>query len=163
MTAPLLLGAISAVIPLQVAIGIGLGFWQLRHLGPAPLLADRVALATTTGAWAGWREFRVDSDLPASAAEPKRTIVRCCSLSDQPNGETYRITIKRIAAPVTQPDLPAGAASDFLHDAVQAGDVLKVKAPADLLPCATERGHPGELHVVPYDERSAAIHLLWLP
>jgi ferredoxin-NADP reductase len=168
MTAPLLLAAISAVILLQVAVGIGVGFWRLQHHGSAPLPADRDALATTTGAWAGWREFRVDNvafedeartqrtlilrpvdglplpdfapgqyltfsiDLPASAAEPKRTIVRCYSLSDQPNGETYRITVKRMPAPLPRPDLPAGAASNFLHDAVQIGDLLKVKAPSGI-------------------------------
>lgn len=168
MTAPLLLAAIVAAILLQVAIGIGLGFWQLRHHGSAPPPVDSEAIVTTRGAWAGWREFRVEStafedqartqrslilkpldglplldfapgqyltfsiDLPASAAEPKRATVRCYSLSDQPNGETYRITVKRMLAPLTQPDLPAGAASNFLHDAVQVGDVLKVRAPAGI-------------------------------
>ncbi|MDP2801733.1 MAG: 2Fe-2S iron-sulfur cluster-binding protein [Phreatobacter sp.] len=166
MTAPLLLVAISAVILLQVAVGIGVGVWRLRYHASAPPPVDRDALTAVTGAWAGWRAFRVDGvaledkartqrtlilrpvdglplpdfapgqyltfsiDLTASAAEPQRTIVRCYSLSDQPNGETYRITVKRMPAPSTQPDLPAGAASNFLHDAVQVGDLLKVKAPS---------------------------------
>jgi ferredoxin-NADP reductase len=166
MTAPLLLVAISAVILLQVAVGIGVGVWRLRHHASAPPPVDRDALTPVTGAWAGWRAFRVDGvaledkartqrslilrpvdglplpdfapgqyltfsiDFTASATEPPRTIVRCYSLSDQPDGETYRITVKRMPAPLTQPDLPAGAASNFLHDAVQVGDLLKVKAPS---------------------------------
>lgn len=168
MTAPLLLAAIVAAILFQVTIGIGLGLRQLRHHGSITLQVDSDALPATIGAWAGWREFRVQNDvyedqartqrslilkpvdglllpdfapgqyltfsidLPASAAEPKRAIVRCYSLSDQPNGETYRITVKRMPAPLTQPDLPAGAASNFLHDAVQIGDILKVKAPSGI-------------------------------
>ena len=167
MTAPLLLAAISAVILVQVAIGIGVAFWRLQHKEAAALQLRSDDVATTaTGAWAGWREFRVERDafedqartqrslilkpvdgrplpdfgpgqyltfsidLAASPTEPKRTIVRCYSLSDQPNGETYRITVKRMSAPSTRPDLPAGAASSFIHDLVQVGDLLKVKAPA---------------------------------
>ena len=139
MTAPLLLAAISAVILVQVVIGIGIAFWRLqyREAAPLPINSDDVATATT-GAWAGWREFRVESDafedcgrtqrsliltpmdglplpdfapgqyltfsldLAASPTEPKRTIVRCYSLSDQPNAKTYRITVKRMPAPSTR-------------------------------------------------------------
>jgi ferredoxin-NADP reductase len=178
MTAPLLLAAISAAILLQVAVGMGVGFWRLRQQASASLPVGSDALVTTSGAWVGWRAFRVDSaaledqartqrtlilrpvdglllpdfapgqyltfsiDLPGSAAEPKRTLVRCYSLSDQPNGETYRITVKRMPAPLTQPDLPAGAASNFLHDAVQVGDVLKVKAPSGIFVLDTTSDTP---------------------
>lgn len=178
MTAASLLAAISAAILIQVAISVGVGFWQHRQHRSAPLPVDDDTLATTTGAWAGWREFLVDRvaledeagtqrtlilrpvdglplpdfapgqyltfsiDLPASSAEPKRTIVRCYSLSDQPNGETYRITVKRMLAPVTRSDLPAGAASNFLHDAVRNGDVLKVKAPSGIFVLDTTSDTP---------------------
>ena len=71
-------------------------------------------------------------DLPASQTEPTRTIVRCYSLSDQPNGATYRITVKRMPASLTGPEFPSGAASSYLHDKVRTGDTLKVKAPAGL-------------------------------
>lgn len=167
MTAPLLLAAISAVILAQVAIGIGVAFWQLRHREALSLPIPSVDDATlVTGAWAGWREFRVESDafedqarmqrslilkpvdglplpdfrsgqyltlsidLAASPTGPKRTIVRCYSLSDQPNAENYRITVKRMPAPSGRPELPAGAASGFIHDSVLVGDILKVRAPA---------------------------------
>jgi len=69
-------------------------------------------------------------DLPASLTAPKRVIVRCYSLSDQPNAQSYRITVKRMPAPATRPDLPPGLVSSFLHDAVRIGDLLKSKAPA---------------------------------
>jgi len=50
MTAPRLL---------QAAIGIGIALWRLRHEKAAPPIEDGVA--PTAKAWAGWREFRVDS------------------------------------------------------------------------------------------------------
>ena len=167
MTAPLLLAAISAVILVQVAIGIGVAFWRLQHRETAPLsISSDEAAMTATSAWTGWRAFRVESsafedcarthrslilapvdgvplpdfalgqyltfslDLPTSPTEPKQTIARCYSLSDQPNAKTYRITVKRMPAPSARPELPAGVASSFLHDTVKDGDILKVKAPA---------------------------------
>lgn len=59
-----------------------------------------------------------------------RTLKRCYSLSDGPNPSGYRITVKRVLAPVERPELPPGACSSHLHDSVQIGDILKVKAPA---------------------------------
>ena len=57
-------------------------------------------------------------------------LIRCYSLSEPPDPTHYRITVKRTLAPASQPQLPAGKVSNHLHDAVQPGDVLKVKAPA---------------------------------
>lgn len=57
-------------------------------------------------------------------------LVRCYSLSEPPNPKHYRITVKRAMAPARQPELPAGKVSNHLHDVVQPGDVLQVKAPA---------------------------------
>ena len=59
-----------------------------------------------------------------------RTVTRCYSLSDRPESSAYRITVKRVPSPSGQPDLPAGASSGHLHDRVQVGDVVKIKAPA---------------------------------
>ncbi len=167
MTAPLLLAAISAAILAQLAIVIGVAFWSFRNRNSAQLpIVDEPLAKVATGAWSGWREFRVvgdafedhartqrslvlapkdgqslpdfapgqyltfSLDLPASHTEPKRTIVRCYSLSDGPNGTSYRISVKRMSAPANMPDMAPGAASSFLHDAVRIGDHLKVKAPA---------------------------------
>jgi ferredoxin-NADP reductase len=60
----------------------------------------------------------------------RRTITRCYSLSDRPDPKHYRITVKRVGAPADRPDLPPGLSSNHLHHQVQAGTLLKVKAPA---------------------------------
>ncbi|MCP4505079.1 MAG: hypothetical protein GY826_01630, partial [Fuerstiella sp.] len=45
----------------------------------------------------------------------QRPIVRCYSLSSGPDSDTYRINVKKVMD---------GVASQFLHDSVQAGDLL---------------------------------------
>lgn len=55
-------------------------------------------------------------------------VVRCYSLSDRPRPDYYRITVKRV--PAAGPELPAGRASNHLHDRVEEGDVLMLKPPA---------------------------------
>lgn len=67
--------------------------------------------------------------LEARQREP-RTITRCYSLSDRPDPSHYRVTIKRVPAPADHPDLAPGLSSNHFHDHVQAGDILRVKAPA---------------------------------
>jgi ferredoxin-NADP reductase len=42
----------------------------------------------------------------------------------------YRITIKRVTAPVDPAGLPAGAVSNYFHDHVHVGDTLHLHAPA---------------------------------
>jgi ferredoxin-NADP reductase len=59
-----------------------------------------------------------------------RTLSRCYSLSDKPNARSYRISVKRVGAPIRRPELPVGACSNHLHDRIQIGDVIKAKAPA---------------------------------
>lgn len=73
--------------------------------------------------------------LPIAGSEPgtavtERTLTRCYSLSDRPESSHYRITVKRVPSPAQRPELPPGASSSHLHDRVQVGDVLKIKAPA---------------------------------
>ncbi len=71
--------------------------------------------------------------LPVEGAVPgdvPRVVTRCYSLSDQPDPGHYRITVKRVPAPAGRPELPAGVASNHLHDHVHVGDVLDVRAPA---------------------------------
>jgi ferredoxin-NADP reductase len=167
MTAALLLAAITAIILVPVAIGIGVAASRRQHAEPAPLPGGGDTVVTpTTVAWARRRDYRAEGDAvedqarpqrspilspvtgapledfapgqyltfaldpPASLTRPTRTVVRCCSMSHKPNAANFRITVKRMPAPSTRPDLPAGAASSFLHDAVRVGDVLRVKAPA---------------------------------
>lgn len=65
-------------------------------------------------------------DIPNAAGETKQ-ITRCYSLSDSPSYEHYRISIKR--APASS-DFPPGHSSNYFHDRVEVGTLLKVRAPA---------------------------------
>ena len=56
-------------------------------------------------------------------------IVRCYSLSDAPTPDYFRISIKRVPAPPASPWLP-GRSSTYLHDHIEVGDLLQVRAPA---------------------------------
>jgi ferredoxin-NADP reductase len=57
-------------------------------------------------------------------------IIRCYSLSDAPQRDHYRVTIKRAAPPAGRADIPPGRSSTFLHDQVKEGDILQVKSPS---------------------------------
>lgn len=59
-----------------------------------------------------------------------KPVIRCYSLSDSPDRESYRVSIKKVAPPRDLPDAPPGLASSFFHDRVEAGDILDVRAPA---------------------------------
>ncbi len=98
---------------------------------------------TPKPAWAGMRDMRVTAIERESAnvisirlvpveghAVPARpgqyltvkigSLVRTYSLSDTPNTESYRISVKRE---------PHGAASEYLHTKLRVGDVLEAGAP----------------------------------
>lgn len=106
--------------------------------------------------WLGFREFRVDrkeketeevtsfylkpaDGKPIASYEPgqyltlkavvpgeKYTHMRHYSLSDAPNGEYYRISVKREEGSA---DARAGIVSNYLHGDVHEGDVLAFSAP----------------------------------
>ncbi|MES9830264.1 MAG: 2Fe-2S iron-sulfur cluster-binding protein [Candidatus Thiodiazotropha sp.] len=61
--------------------------------------------------------------------QPK-TVVRCYSLSDQPQPDYYRVSVKRVPAPADQPEAPPGISSNFFHDHIQEGSKLLVRAPS---------------------------------
>jgi nitric oxide dioxygenase len=112
--------------------------------------------ADERGGWAGWREFVVTSKQPESDVitsfvlepadgqptvdfEPGQYIsvavqvprlglqqIRQYSLSDAPNGRSYRISVKREGG--AEP-AQAGYVSTLLHDQVQVGDKIRVAAP----------------------------------
>lgn len=67
--------------------------------------------------------------LEPTTAGKAQSIIRCYSLSDAPQTDRYRITVKRAPAPQDSP-FPAGVSSNYLHDHVQAGSRLQVRAPA---------------------------------
>ncbi|UQN08144.1 NO-inducible flavohemoprotein [Deinococcus sp. QL22] len=56
--------------------------------------------------------------------------IRQYSLSDAPNGRTYRISVKRESAPTNTSELPPGLISSHLHDALNVGDTALVHMPA---------------------------------
>jgi ferredoxin-NADP reductase len=59
-----------------------------------------------------------------------RTITRCYSLSDRPDPAHYRVTIKRVPAPLDHPEYLPGLSSNHFHDHIRVGDVLSAKAPS---------------------------------
>lgn len=112
--------------------------------------------AAELGGWTGWRPFVVtqkhaESSVitsfvlkptdggPVANFEPGQYIsiavqvpalglqqIRQYSLSDMPNGQTYRISVKREAGDAAR---PAGYVSSLLHDHVNVGDEVKLAAP----------------------------------
>jgi ferredoxin-NADP reductase len=56
-------------------------------------------------------------------------ITRCYSLSDAPQKDHYRVSIKRAPAP-PRSGHPPGRSSNFFHDHVQVGTTLQVRAPS---------------------------------
>ncbi|MCU7802363.1 MAG: 2Fe-2S iron-sulfur cluster binding domain-containing protein [Candidatus Thiodiazotropha sp. (ex Lucinoma borealis)] len=72
--------------------------------------------------------FKLQIDNPSSGQS--KTVTRCYSLSDRPRPDYYRVSIKRVPAPVGQPDLPAGIASNFFHEQVHESSKLLAKAPS---------------------------------
>ncbi|MCH6264064.1 NO-inducible flavohemoprotein [Neobacillus citreus] len=124
--------------------------------------------ANQTGGWDGFRNFIVDrkvieSDVITSfylkpedqkeiaGFEPgqyisilleikgeKFTHIRQYSLSDAPGKDYYRISVKREAGTPN----PDGVVSNYLHDEVKEGDILKVSAPAGDFVLNTEKTNP---------------------
>jgi len=58
----------------------------------------------------------------------KKPITRCYSLSDSPNPDYYRVTVKRLPPPRDM-DVPPGLGSSYFHHNVKVGDIIDVKAP----------------------------------
>jgi ferredoxin-NADP reductase len=69
--------------------------------------------------------FRLDVPTADGAHEQ---IIRCYSLSDAPRADFYRVSIKRVPAPVGCA-VPPGRSSNFFHDHVAIGSTLAVRAP----------------------------------
>lgn len=112
--------------------------------------------ATQLGGWSGWRLFTVREKRPESSVitsfvlepsdgghvenfEPGQYVsvsidvpqlglqqIRQYSLSDMPNGSSYRISVKRESGEGVR---PAGIVSCLLHDHVDVGDEVRLAAP----------------------------------
>ena len=70
--------------------------------------------------------FALDAPTPSVTSQ---SVVRCYSLSDAPHPKHYRISVKRAPAPVGS-TFAAGISSNYLHDHVEVGSQLQVRAPA---------------------------------
>jgi len=68
-------------------------------------------------------------DVPKADGSGTGQITRCYSLSDAPQADHYRISIKRVPPP-PRSDHPPGRSSNFFHDHVQVGTTLQVRAPS---------------------------------
>jgi ferredoxin-NADP reductase/MOSC domain-containing protein YiiM len=109
--------------------------------------------------WEGYRTFIVDRKIPESetitsfylvpaddqalpAFKPgqfltfrlalpgqSKPITRTYTISDRPNPDYYRLSIKRETPPAHQPDAPPGLSSNYFHRDVEPGTTLCVKAP----------------------------------
>ena len=66
-------------------------------------------------------------DVPAAKGGTE-SVIRCYSLSDAPQPNTYRVSIKRAPAPARTAFLP-GISSNYFHDHVNVGSTLQVRAP----------------------------------
>jgi len=128
----------------------GEAFWFLANVLMNREKILYTHLAGAQGGWSGWREFVVSTKTRESETItsfllrprdggtvirhkpgqylsfllpiPNRAPVRRhYSISSAPNGQTYKISVKREEH---------GAASSWLHDHVLAGDILRVSPPA---------------------------------
>ena len=67
-------------------------------------------------------------DLPAATGGTEQ-VIRCYSLSDAPRSDCYRVSIKRVLAPLGL-DVPPGRSSQYFHDHVTIGNILQVRVPS---------------------------------
>lgn len=154
-----LLGAVGDVLgeaaTPEITAAWGEAYWFLAEI----LIGREAAIyreqAARPGGWNGWRDFRVESataesetirslvlvpvdGAPVLRHEPgqylgflldlpgRGVLKRNYSISCAPNERAYRITVKREG----RPGEPAGIVSNWLHDGVAPGTVLKVAPPA---------------------------------
>lgn len=134
----------------EILTAWGEAYWFLANILIAREDRIYTEQKDTAGGWNGWRDFRVEEVIressvinsfilrpadggPVMAHRPGQYLTfwfeisghppvkRNYSISSAPNGESYRISVKRE---------PHGLASGWLHDATKAGTILKVAAPA---------------------------------
>ena len=71
-----------------------------------------------------------------------KPVLRTYSLSDSPNKDYYRLSIKREPAPPDRPDLYPGVSSTYFHDEVGPGSKLLSKSPCPpSICCRRTRSH----------------------
>ena len=123
------------------------------------LQAKQKQALSTVDAWQGLRKFRVErkvtesDDVVSLYLKPHdgkrlaafragqyltfsiplrkhdKPLIRCYSLSDRPNADYYRISVRKVLPDVAQPDGPPGRISSYFVDEIQPGDIVDVHAP----------------------------------
>ncbi len=122
-------------------------------------MLEKAAPVLSSSSWNGYRIFVVDRKVPESETItsfylvpedghalppfkpgqfltfrleiPNQTkpVTRTYTISDRPNPQYYRLSIKREQPPVSRPDAPPGLSSNHFHNDIEAGAKLCVKAP----------------------------------
>jgi len=106
--------------------------------------------------WTGYRKFRVEvkketTDVTSCYLRPhdgkrlppfkpgqfltfqlnipneEKPVIRCYSLSDKPNPEYYRVSVKKVLPPRDKPELPPGKSSTYFNEALKNDDIIDVK------------------------------------
>ncbi len=145
----------------EILAAWGEAYWFLAHILIAREGRIYSGQKEAAGGWNGWRDFRIEQVIeessvirsfvlrpvdgqPVMGYHPGQyltfwfeipghaPIKRNYSISAAPNGETYRISVKRE---------PLGLVSGWLHDEAKIGTILKVSPPAGefFLPDHVER------------------------
>ncbi|MFT5032476.1 MAG: ferredoxin-NADP reductase, partial [Bacteroidia bacterium] len=144
----------------------------LRELLELDLRKRELAMAASEHSWNGFRKFEVakkESECgditsfylkphdkrPIAAYRPgqyltfklnipdhPKAVVRCYSLSDAPQQEYYRVSIKKAAPPANVPEAPWGLSSSYFHEQVKEGDILDVKVPSGAFFLDVNAGEP---------------------
>jgi nitric oxide dioxygenase len=134
----------------EILAAWGEAYWFLANILIAREHRIYDELSGAEGGWTGWREFQVADVVPESSVitsfilrpadgggvirhKPGQYLTfwleipghapvkRNYSISNAPNGQSYRISVKRE---------PMGLASSWLHDQAKPGTILKVAPPA---------------------------------
>ncbi len=84
--------------------------------------------------------FRLNVTNPSTGNST--TVIRCYSLSDAPNTDYYRVSIKRVPAPPNHPEYSPGLSSNHFHDHIHEGSRLEVRAPSGHFYCDGEGSRP---------------------
>ena len=58
-----------------------------------------------------------------------KPVVRCYSLSDSPQPDQFRVTIKREMPPKDNPDAPPGLGSNFFHNSLNENSIVDIRTP----------------------------------
>lgn len=76
--------------------------------------------------------FQSGQHLPLKFNVPgeRKPLIRCYSLSSVPRQDSYRISVKSVAPPTNNSNIPPGRVSHFINNQLMVGDIVEAKAPS---------------------------------